>query len=60
MPKFSPRKSGKAKNGKQYLSYDANFPASKLKDAGFVQEDGSVLEYIARVEPRKIILEPKD
>jgi hypothetical protein len=62
LSKFSPRKTGKTgKLQKRYIStYDANIPASKLKDAGFIQDDGTILEYVARVEPRKIILEPKE
>jgi hypothetical protein len=62
MSKFSPRKSGKVgKAQKQYIStYDANFPASKLKMAGFIREDGTIKEYFARVEQNKIILEHKE
>lgn len=62
MPKFFPHRSGKVgKAQKQYIStYDVNLPASKLKMAGFLQDDGTVKEYRARVEHNRIILEHKD
>jgi len=56
LSKFYPRKDGHG-----YIStYDAHLPKSKLKFAGFLNEDGTTKEYIARVENRTIILEHKE
>lgn len=56
MAKFYPRKSGNGYTN----TYDAHLPVSKLKAAGFIKDDGTIKEYIARVEQNKVILEHKD
>ena len=48
----------KNKAGKAYASgYDARIPADILKDAGFLKEDGTLLEYNLRVWGDKIYIE---
>jgi hypothetical protein len=53
LSRFYPRKSG---NG-YTTTFDAHLPVSKLKEAGFINEDGTVKEFNARVEAQTIVLE---
>lgn len=61
MTKFIQHVSGKVgKAQKQYTSYRVEISNRKLKDAGFIRDDGEVLECNTKVVGKTIVLEHKD
>ncbi len=58
--KFSPKRTGNPYQRGNITSYSATIATSKLKEAGFLLDDGTLIDFETEVESGKITLKIKE